>query len=285
MSDVNLKAEDQDEDAGFESSIDVKNPDSPAAEKKPDVPPVDPEAARLAEEARRRAEDEAPVVVTKKQLAAIMAELEENKSLKKTVQSLTGTVGNQKQEIDSLKTTTAALNITDEDFQDLIKEFPVIGNGVKNGLGSVLKRLVGVKPPPGVGEADIKKAIFEVVNDQQLELLEDEFGVDEKGNPIWKHIIGKRDDPNSAYRVWLAAQAPKYQEKVNKTYSAQVVINAIKRFQSAQGKVEADRKAAEVKSGTDRRRAAVTPRGSGGEMPPAKGEPTEDEAFASASRE
>lgn len=294
-----------DEEAGFNTLGDkageVKKPVGEVVKEKTaeEIAAEEAAAKKKAEEdevARKAAEDEEPVVITRAQLRAIMAKLDDGESTKKAVQSLSGTVGNIKTETENLKKVTANTSITPEDFADLIKEFPEIGKGVEKGFGAVLKRLVGVKPAPGVGEDDIKAAIFKVVNDQQLDILEDEFGVSDDGAPVWKKIVGSPGDTND-YRTWLATQPERYQKKLGSTYSASVLAGAIKKFQShvaSEAKKAADLKAAADKAkadgtnggATDRRRAAVMPRGTGsGEPPPAKGEQTEDEAFESAKRD
>lgn len=303
MSDVNLKdKEDEDEEAGFDTLGEdpkdkkpVQTETSDAKTKTPEELKAEADAAKLKadadEVARKKAEDEAPVTLTKKQLDEIMRELEESRSTKKAVQSLSGTVGNLSTGVADLKKTTAVLEITDADFADLEKEFPKIGEGVKKGLGSLLKRMTGRAPPPGVGEQALKTAIFQAHEAEQNELLEDEFGTDDQGQPIWKTILGKPDaaDP-SPYRKWFAKQPEAFRNRVGNSYSALVLIRAINKFQSeerAAAKAEADRKAAETAAanqrtnGADRRRAAVTPRGDGGTPPPPKGEQTEDDGFDS----
>lgn len=286
----------EDEEAGaFETSSDEKKPpekkeaaepdpkkeaeDKAAADKKveDDKTAADKKAAE-----DKAAEADAPVTLTKRQFDALMADIEDSKSLKKSVQSLSGTVGIQRQEIDNLKR-TAQIEITDADFAHMAKDFPEIKSGLEKGLSGVLKRLVGFTPPKGAGDEDVKKAIFAAVNARETEILEDEF-------PDWLDIVGRKG-VDTKFRQWLVKQSPQYQKKVNETYSGAIIARAVKRFNSdelteakkaADDKAAADKAAAEKKSANGRTaalKAAVQPRGDGGGIQPGAKEETEDEGL------
>lgn len=286
----------EDEEAGaFETSSDEKKP----PEKKAAEPDLKKEAEDKAADEKKKADDDkaaadkkaeddkkaaedAPVTLTKRQFDSLMADIEDSKSLKKSVQSLSGTVGIQRQEIDNLKR-TVPIEITEADFADMAKEFPEITKGLKTGLGGVLKRLVGFTPPKGAGDEEVKKAIFAAVNARETEVLEDEF-------PDWLDTVGKKDT-DTKFRQWLVKQSPQYQKKVNETYSGAVIARALRRFNSdeltetkkaVEDKIAADKVAAEKKSANGRTaalKAAVQPRGDGGGIPPGAKEETEDEGL------
>lgn len=294
-------ADQQDEDQAFEAeqiepAIPKTEDKAPAAVAKPVEPTAEEKKAAEDKAAadKKVAEDEAaakakkdeedgPYTLTKKQFAALQAEIAEGKEAKKSFQSLSGTVGNLRQELDSIKRVTP-IELTDADFAELVKEFPEIAPSVKKGFSGVLKRLIGMNAPKGAGDEEIKKAIFAAVNARESEVLEDEF-------PDWKDTVGKVADTEHPYRKWLAVQTPQYQDKLAKTFSGSVIARSIRRFQAEQEravkeKAEADRKAAEAdaakKAGNGRTaalRAAVQPKGDGGGLAPAKGEQTEEEAM------
>jgi hypothetical protein len=296
MSDTSVVVTDDgsSEDDGFDT-LDAKKPAATGEDKQKteaELAAEKEEADKKAaadEEAKKRAAADAPVILTKAQYDSIMSDLAETKSLKKAVDSLSGTLGVQRQELEGLKKTTATLEITEQDFEDLSKEFPKIGEGMKKGLGSVLKRMTGAGAPKGVGEPEIRKIIFDVTLAQQMEILEDEFGSEKDGTPTWKAIIGPPGS-ETPYRKWLAAQGEVIQKRSEGTYSAATLTRYIKKFQSEAAsavKAEADRKAAEATrtNGVDRRRAAITPRGGGGGPPAPRDDQSEDEAFETATRE
>lgn len=289
---------DKEFDSGFSGETDVGSPSKEKKEEtKVQAEVKKDDASEKKEEPpdETKKEDEKPEVITltKQQFDLLMAGLEDNKSMKKALDTLSGTLGAQKQQMEQLMASSAGRGeVLDEDFAEMAKTYPEIADATKKGLMAFLKRTTGVAAPSSASKEDLKKLVMESATAQFWDDLEDEF-------EDAREIIGSLDK-RTPYREWLAKQPEKYQRRLNSTYSPGVVARSIRKFQrdtedskaQDQSKAEEDRKRveaeatrrAEAEARKEQLRSAAAPRGDGGgtQKPRQK---TDDEEFEAGFKE
>lgn len=299
------KSEEQEEDAAFASGFSEEQAEMTPGGKRPEEKKPQAEEKKDPPRSEEKKEDPPPekkleeetVTITKAQLDLLLAGLEDGKKLKSAMDKVNGTLGAYKQQIDTLGRLAqpTQVEITDADFEELIKDFPEVADATRKGLQRILKNMRGGGAPSQVDEGAVKKLIVDSAIQRETEVLEDEF-------EDWKKIVGDREDKDNDFRKWLSGQPVGYQTKINSTFSGAVIARSIRRFQAdakkasdeqraKDEKAEADRKSqeeAEKRKATDARRgnlrAAVQPRGDGGGTPQ-KREPTEDDEFEAGFKE
>ncbi len=126
---------------------------------------------------------------------------------------------------------------------------------------------------------DWKQALHAASVAYQMEALEDI-------HPTWREIVGAPDsegkiNQDNPFRKWLATQPAEYQAKINAANSAVVISRAIDKFNEAAKTVAAapaiPKPAPKVVARQTVIRAAIQPKGDGGQPAPSK---TDADAFA-----
>lgn len=183
-------------------------------------------------------------------------------------------------EWDAVKTAAAKADGLEKRIKD------TVGGTVGELEQRILKRL---QPNAAAPAADQSKPAAEVLPPEprewtqavkdlsvqyQLEQLEDL-------HPTWREIVGTVDsdgkhDSNNEFRKWLGTQPAEYQHKINHANSASVVSRAIDKFNAAKATPpKAETPAPKIAARNDRIRAAIQPRGDGGQ--PASSKSADDE--------
>lgn len=174
----------------------------------------------------------------------------------------------------------ADIEITDEDFAEMMQDFPELAGQTRTAFQRVLKKMKGT----GVAVSPAQTVDIEAVTRKVRQEIEVDALVE--AHPDWDVIVGRppkerpadwKPDPDNAFRKWLATQPADYQDKVNNTSSPAVVKAAIDKFKS---------QPAAPAGGSNNRAAArrelikdaVTPRGDGG-APPIAQPKSADDAF------
>lgn len=260
--------------ASFAAGFDSETPPATAATPPPAAQPVQEEPA-----AETPPEPEY-VQITKEERDRLMAVADKTANIEAQLSKAFGTMGNQQQLINQLRSQTpagAAVEITDDDFAELKADFPELAGHTKAALERILKRtnLTGTGQPatPTIDPETVRTTAAEIVHAQGLDDLNDL-------HPGWQDIVGKPDDADNPYRKWLATQPEKYQELIRTTYSATITARSIDRFKAAQAKPAAPRPQTPARPDDARRRViqeAVQPRGHG--TPPAPHQPTPQDNF------
>lgn len=260
--------------ASFAAGFDSETPPATAATPPPAAQPVQDEPA-----AETPPEPEY-VQITKEERDRLMAVADKTANIEAQLSKAFGTMGNQQQLINQLRSQTpagAAVEITDDDFAELKADFPELAGHTKAALERILKRtnLTGTGQPatPAFDPETVRTTAAEIVHAQGLDDLNDL-------HPGWQDIVGKPDDADNPYRKWLATQPEKYQELIRTTYSATITARSIDRFKAAQAKPAAARPQTPARPDDARRRViqeAVQPRGQG--TPPAPHQPTPQDNF------
>lgn len=170
------------------------------------------------------------------------------------------------------------IEISDDDFAEMMQDFPELAGQTRAGLQRVLKKLKGTGAPSSPAQPVDIEAITSKVR------LSIEADALVETHPDWEAIVGRppkdrpadwKPDPNNPFRKWLAAQPADYQEKVNNARSPAVVKSAIDKFKAepapAAGSSRADARRDVIKD-------AVTPK-TDGSPPPTRKQLSADEAF------
>ena len=277
--DQNVATEDHDKDftAGF-------LPDAPpakatvAAKPEAEVPAVEPvpEAAQ-AEPLPKY------VQITEDDLNGFRAAAAKTAAIEGQLSKVFGTVGNLKQVVDTLRSATPAganIELTDDDFAELAADFPELAKHTRASFEKVLKKanLRGTADAPAKPDPDEVQKLFNQAADKREETALAE------AHPNWRDIVGAQSDTANPFRKWLSTQTPAYQKRINETYSATTIEQAIDRFHAAAKAAAPAPKpnpAPKDAARRDRIAGALQPRGDGG--PPASGKPASDpflEGFA-----
>lgn len=229
-----------------------------------------------------------PVTISKKVFDRLVYAADLAISNKANLDKLNGTVGSQEARIKQIVNPT--IELSDEDFKDLAKDFPEIAAATKTGLSAILKRL-GKTVQPGATKDDIKAAVFERTVQIEMDALEDAY-------PNWREIIGTPNEKgevpkDNRFRKWLDTQPAAYRDRVLSTYSSQIMTRAIQRFMVTQKTAAAPptprprtpanqgqgaRQVLRTAARRDRLTAAIQPRGDGGANP--SRQKSEDDEFA-----
>jgi hypothetical protein len=186
-----------------------------------------------------------------------------------------GKIGGLERTLATLQAATPAgttVEITDDMFADLKKEYPELGDLVLKGMRNVAGKLKGTAPAVAPDPTQIDTTLTNRLVALQIEGLDDE-------RPNWREVTGPVNS-NTPYRQWLAKQPAEYQAKLGSTNSAAIISRSITKFETdaAAEKTAADavtaaaEKAAAaklVKKPTRQQvlEAAATPRGAGGHTP------------------
>jgi hypothetical protein len=210
-------------------------------------------------------------------------------SLESQVAKLTGTLGNTEQLeqriVEKVKALTPAgqpVELSDEDFAELIDYAPEVATATRAALEKVLKK-AGVR---GTGTQapgqDVEKVVESILSKRERQREVDDFV---EAYPEWEKIVGKVamekgevPDPNNPFRAWVETQDDDFKKMVNTTNSPRALKGAIDKFMASQK--------APVTPATPNRAAArraimedaVTPR-TDGSPPPINQPPNVDDAF------
>lgn len=195
-------------------------------------------------------------------------------ALEKQFGTAFGKIGGIERVLDQLKSSAPAggkIVLTDDVIKELSDEYPEMAKVQLKTLQNVVDLLNSRPPaldsaaqpsPVVVDEAAIEKRVRRAIAEETLDTF------DEK----WRETIGLPDEknviPNTAFRQWLAKQPKEFATRVESTYSAAVLTDALTKFKAAQTKAQGRREVLD---------AAVEVTGSGGQAPDARS--TDDDEF------
>jgi hypothetical protein len=213
------------------------------------------------------------VQITKEQFASFESAAAKVTEFGPKLDRALGTFGNVQQIVKDLQAATPKgmeIELPPDVVSEMEAEFPEIADHLRKSLAKALKGLRGTGGEKGAGldQDAINKLVSEGRSAYEVEALED-------AHPKWREIVGAVDaagnpDANHPFRKWLAEQPAEYQQKINSTHNAAIISRAIDKFQAAIKTPPA--KEPKPPEGNSRRevlRAAVQPKGDGGQSPPA----------------
>lgn len=201
-----------------------------------------------------------------------------NGALEKQFGTAFGKIGGIERVLDQLKSSAPAggkIELSKDVVADLAAEFPEMAELQYKTLQKLVDVLNARPPAPEVpvasqpspvvvDEAAIEKRVRRTIAEETLDMF------DEK----WRETIGLPDEknviPNTEFRQWLKTQPKEYAARVESTYSAAVLTDALSKFKTAKTKAQGRR---------DVLNAAVDVTGSGGQAPDARS--TDDDEFDS----
>lgn len=199
-------------------------------------------------------------------------------ALEKQFGTAFGKIGGIERVLDQLKSSAPAggkIELSKEIVADLAAEFPEMAELQYKTLQKLVDVLNTRPPAPEVpaaaqpspvvvDEAAIEQRVRRTIAEETLDAF------DEK----WRDTIGLPDSkgaiPDTEFRKWLKTQPKEYATKVESTYSAAVLTDALSKFKAAQTKAQGRREVLD---------AAVDVTGSGGQAPDARS--TDDDEFNS----
>jgi len=240
-------------------------PASAAVEEKP----VAAEATLAAEE---KPEATPAWAITREEWDATKTELA---ALKAERSKLNGTVGNLQQLVTQLRSATPQ-GVQIELPPELEQDFPELAAHLKKAKIRGTATAPASDAKPSTGDEEIKRLISEATEnahkdvDARLRSARQQVEAEalEDLHPDWREVTGASATPdqNQPFRKWLASQPEKYQSLVNETDSASVIARAIDRFKADAAKAKPAKDKAPPSA--DKRRAAIQPKGDGGQPAP-----------------
>jgi len=213
---------------------------------------------------------EAPkfVQMTQEQFDAFQAAAGKTATMETQMSKVFGTLGDVQQHVRRLQSEplkSIAVELPADVVSEMEADFPELAGHFRKGLEKALKGITGTATTsaaaPIVDPEATRKIAREIAVRHEEEALED-------AHPTWRAIVGVPGSENTnEFRQWLGKQDVAYQNKINQTNSSLVIGRAIDKFLAK--KVEPNRPAPKVAAQTDRIRAAIQPRGDGGQPAPA----------------
>lgn len=289
-------AADQQDEADFASAFDLAPPTATAAgENVMDGAPqpvvadlVPPPTEQSAEPAAPAQDDVVPI--KRSELADLKAGLEKALGYQQQLDKLNGSTGSLKQAIERLKAETPAgqgVEITDEDFAELIEAMPEVGKLTRAALQKVLARanVRGTARPAEIDPVAIRQLAFDAIIHRERQQLDESY-------PDWLEVVGSSAEPTE-FQNWLATKPAEYQHRVRtSTYPRDMerALDGFTAWKSAQTPRQAAAtpppsvSTAPAPKAAARRaviESAIQPRGDGRQPPPAK---TDQDHFESAWR-
>ena len=201
------------------------------------------------------------------------------------ISKLFGTTGDMQQIVKKLQAATPAghrVEIPKGALAKTRKDFPELADLIESDLVEALKDVRGTDTAPAKPDVDedvigklVENKAREFSRKNEAEALEDTYA-------NWREIVGPVDangsyDPKNEYRVWLGKQDQAYQTLVNSTDSAQVIARSIGRFLASKSHPTTPAQAPKIAARQDRIKAAIQPKGDGGQPAPAN---NADDEFA-----
>lgn len=243
----------------------------PAEEAKPKEPEKKPESKAKPAKEPAPAKPAAPAAfaVTEEQWNSVLKKLE-------TAEKLSGSVGNLHTMVNQLRSATPQ-GVQIELPPELEAEYPELAAHLKRAKikGTAVPAATDAKP--SITDEEIKKLIGESVDaahkDVDAKLRQARQRIEAEAlddlHPDWREIVGAGEthDPELPYRKWLSRQAAEYQKLINETDSAVVIGRSIDKFKAA-AKAQPANGTRQPNPVTDRRRAAIQPKGDGGQPAP-----------------
>lgn len=271
--------DDQDFAAGFNDAPPPETAVAPKPEPKTDPKPQTKEAVQDAPKV------EAPkyVQLTQEQFDSLQTAAGKVTEVERQISKLFGTTGDMQQIVKKLQAETPkgmSIDLPADVVSEMEQDFPELAGHFRKSLEKALKgvRGTGTTESSGAGldQSAIQNLVREIAIKHEIEALED-------AHQDWRTIVGTVDaegkhDPNNEFRQWLGKQPVEYQTKINATNSAVVVSRAIDKFLASKAKPALPKpQEPQVAVRRDRFKAAIQPRGDGGQAAPAK---SADDDFA-----
>lgn len=166
-----------------------------------------------------------------------------------------------------------AIQVTEADFDEMLRDFPDLTAMQVKGLNRALSRMKGTGAAPVLDPATIEEIV-----DRRIRARDESRAIEQmtKRRTNWAEITGPADS-KTPYRQWLGTQTPDYQRMIAETWDPDVIDKSIDTFL----KQSQPPKAKPSAPGDSRRQVlagGVTPRSAGaGPGPKPK---TEEDYFA-----
>ena len=183
--------------------------------------------------------------------------------------------------------TPAGVDVTDEDFAELCAEYEHLGPLVKNVIQSVVGKLRGTGAPKFDPES-VKPMLDQHLASRTQAEQESAVQALTEDHPDWRdQMYAKAEDGtiltnadgspkySLEFAAWLEKQPPRFQRRLEGTWDAYFIGDAIEKFQKdkeAQATEPNPQPQANKVRETRQQRveAAITPKGAGGNPPPSK---------------
>lgn len=200
-----------------------------------------------------------------------------------------GSLADQLKQIQAATAAGQSVDVSDEDFSDLIKLVPDIAPAVIAGLKKTVGKMKGTATPAPVEtqeqfEERVKPVAIKIAREisAQERLLEKQESA--KAKVAEKHAKWGETVKDTTFQTWLQEQPHAYVEKFNASWEPSVVIDGLDKFYEAQK--AKDKPKEEVKpavkqneSRAQRLKEATPPKG-GASVPLGKKTKTPEEEFA-----
>lgn len=238
----------EDHDADFEAGFNLARGDESEPVTEPAVEAAEPEV----KEATAPAEEE-PVVLNQSEVKALLTRLDEIDRLKRSQDQAFGRLGSLQDVVNKLQSSGAAggsIELTDEDVAEL-SDFPELQGTMRSVLQKTLSKV-----RPGVAQSTFDPAPLQV----EIQKLREEREADARKYEAKLLSTHHRDwrevTAGDSFRVWLAAQPDEYRNRINNSWDAEEIGEALSAYKSQAAKTVVTKQ-----KKTDRLAAAVTPTG------------------------
>lgn len=203
--------------------VEVKpEPSEPVAESKPEAEPV-------TEEPQQEAQEET-VTLNQSEVKALLGRLEELDKIKGGLRDLNGRYGTLSDSFNRLKEANAtggSVEISEEDLAEL-SEF----GELKTSVGNVLKKVLAKAGTGGAVDLEPIETKFEQRINERDRVMEGRILT--AYHRDWRQVTG-----GDEFRTWLQAQSEDYRDRINNSWNAEEIAQAIDSFKARNVKPQA----------------------------------------------
>lgn len=243
------EVEQEDDSLDFESGFEGVPTEKPVAEE-----PVEVEATQPAPKMAQITEEQY------QQLLERAASIDQIKAAQeKGLTTAFGKIGGIERVLNQIQSASGAVEVSDDDFDEMRKEFPELAALHVQGLKKVLSKMRPASNALDPTQIDslVQQRISPVLDSvsERVERLVGEKLLT-KTHKDWKEVTA-----NDEFKAWFFSQPAEYQSVVGNSFDPDVVGEAIDTFKASK------QKAIAASTRQKRIESAVTPRGTGGHQP------------------
>lgn len=158
-----------------------------------------------------------------------------------------------------------SVSLTDEDFKELLEEYPEFGAMTRKTMERIFSRLKGTGAPAFDEEkvGSVFQSRFQTEREKIRQELTEEYATKFMD---WNHKGWRQTVNSPEYQAWMGTQPQDYQKKIAESWDPSEITDSIDQFKAHQEKTKPTPPLPPRDKPTGRFRAALVPKGAGGQQ-------------------